>query len=152
MGMSRDSLNGTIAGTDFIRPNDVHHERFRPTSESNHTLPMTSTETDRKAENASIKIQQWYRKKRLERRIPTNQKSLTLSQQLRSTDYKLEERNSIDRKNLALFQRITAREDENDHQPQRLIISRQVEFSFVLLNFYLLNRTLADKCTMIMMD
>ncbi len=50
MGMSRDSLNGTFAG---------NHD-YRPTSESISTRQVTPQEED-----ATIKIQRWYRKNNL---------------------------------------------------------------------------------------
>ncbi|CAF0738605.1 unnamed protein product [Rotaria sordida] len=59
IGMSRDSLNGTITDTNLFPSND--NQRMPP-SESFHTGQVISTEDDLKAENTSINIQQSYQK------------------------------------------------------------------------------------------
>jgi hypothetical protein len=53
MGMSRDSLNGTTAGNHFPQSND-----YRPTTESVSRKQVTP----KQEEDATIKIQRWYRK------------------------------------------------------------------------------------------
>ena len=68
MGMSRDSLNGTIART-------LHHESMNPDHELSDSptggiTMLTQIVRDSKSEYASIQIQRWYRKKRTQRRRP----------------------------------------------------------------------------------
>ncbi len=68
MGMSRDSLNGTIAGNNLYQSNDNRYELPLPTKESVSNAQGLPTETDLEVENASIKIQRWYRKNNTKRK------------------------------------------------------------------------------------
>ena len=61
MGMSRDSLNGTITGANLLQSNDNRREPPLPTLESDHTRQTIPAEIDPRRENASITIQRWYR-------------------------------------------------------------------------------------------
>lgn len=54
LGMSRDSLNGTLQGNHFPPSNDYRNEQPLPI--------MIISEGDSETDNAAIKIQRWYRK------------------------------------------------------------------------------------------
>jgi hypothetical protein len=120
MGMSRDSLNGTITGTNLYRLNDNQREQLPPTTESVNIEQVTPTEEDLQAENASITIQRWYRENRL--RLQQKQP---------------EQQTSIERDKSALFKQKKPTEDE---QKRIRITSPRVRFFFILLNLYSFSR------------
>ncbi|CAF2977960.1 unnamed protein product [Rotaria sp. Silwood2] len=94
MGMSRDSLNGTITGTNLFPSNDNQHEQLMPIPESSRTGQLISTEADLKSGNSSIAIERWYEKnderieeKQLQKQEPIDQEKLTSFEQIRPTEY-----------------------------------------------------------------
>jgi hypothetical protein len=74
LGMSRDSLNGTITRTNLFQSNDNQHEQPKPISESHTTGQITSTEADLDPLRATANIQRWYQENHttLEQEKPTH--------------------------------------------------------------------------------
>ncbi len=106
--MSRDSLNGTITGTNL---NDNRREHPMTPSGSASIEQVTPTEADLNAEVASITYEQLYPvdHTRFEHR--------QLEEQQRSTSFEL-------------------KTPTNDEQKQVHILSFEVSFTFSILNYY----------------
>jgi hypothetical protein len=68
MGMSRDSLNGTVPGTNILETNGNRREQHMAASPIPTIKQTVSTEPDPKAEKASTTIQRWYRENHTKRK------------------------------------------------------------------------------------
>ncbi|CAF3464792.1 unnamed protein product [Rotaria sp. Silwood1] len=102
MGMSRDSLNGTVTGTNFFPSNNNQHEQLMPTFESLPTGQVISTEVDLQAKNSSITNQQWHQQtnerieeKQLQQQESNNQERLISSGSTTPTEDKHHQQQEI---------------------------------------------------------